>query len=392
MVENMRLLHTSDWHLGRTFHGASLLESQRKVLAEIIDITRERQIDAVLISGDIYDRALPHVDAVKLCNWALRELAQTGAKIVMTSGNHDSASRLNFGADLLDAAGLHIYADLERMLTPVVLDAADHQVAVYGVPYLEPRMVMDQLGVEKATHESVVAAAIGRINEDLDRRRAAGNSVVSISMAHLFAAGGLGCDSERELSTGNLDVVPVELFEHFDYTALGHLHGRQKVREHVRYSGSPLAYSFSEAKQIKGVWIINTTADGLGEVEEVLLSVPKPLVILRGELETLLADPELEYAVDAWCQITLTDKERPADAMNRLRERFVDTVVLNFDPQGVEDKDQPSSYAQRLAKAATTEELVDDFIEHVRERAADEAEKELVRSVITSTREAKANL
>ncbi|WP_313812123.1 exonuclease SbcCD subunit D [Glutamicibacter sp.] len=387
----MRLLHTSDWHLGRTFHGASLLDAQRTVLSEIIEITRERQIDAVLISGDIYDRALPHVDAVKLCNWALRELAATGAKIVMTSGNHDSASRLSFGAELLDAAGLHIYADLDRMIAPVILEAADHRVAIYGIPYLEPRMVMDQLGVEKATHESVVKAAIARIDKDLEERRSSGTEVVSVSMAHLFAAGGVGSDSERELSTGNLDVVPVELFEHFDYTALGHLHGRQKVREHVRYSGSPLAYSFSEAKQIKGVWIINTTVEGLGEIEEVQLSEPKHLVILRGELEALLADPELEYAVDAWCQITLTDKERPADAMNRLRERFPDTVVLNFDPQGVDAKDQPSSYAQRLAKASSTEELVDDFVEHVRERAADEAEKELVRSVILSTREAKVS-
>ncbi|MCZ4148227.1 exonuclease SbcCD subunit D, partial [Escherichia coli] len=110
----MRLLHTSDWHLGRTFHGASLIEAQRAVLQEIIDITISQQVDVVLISGDIYDRALPHVDAVQLCNWVLRELRATGASIVITSGNHDSASRLGFGADLLDSAGVHIIADTQR--------------------------------------------------------------------------------------------------------------------------------------------------------------------------------------------------------------------------------------------------------------------------------------
>ncbi len=387
----MRLLHTSDWHLGRTFHGASLLESQRAVLQEIIDITRERSIDAVLIAGDIYDRALPHVDAVKLCNWALRELAGTGARIIMTSGNHDSASRLNFGADLLDAAGVHIIADLERMLQPAVLDAQDHRVAIYGIPYLEPRMVMDQLGVQKATHQAVVAAAITRVDEHLAQLRAEGSPVVSVSLAHLFAAGGVGSDSERELSTGNLDVVPVELFEHFDYSALGHLHGRQQVRGHVRYSGSPLAYSFSEANHKKGVWIIETGPQGIAGIEEVLLGVPKRLVILRGELQQLLDDPDLGYAVDAWCQVTLTDPERPAEAMQSIRSRFPDTVVLNFDPQGVEDKEKPSSYAQRLAKAASTEEVVQDFIEHVRERAADEAERGILQSVIQRTREAQVS-
>ncbi|MFJ2618060.1 exonuclease SbcCD subunit D [Glutamicibacter sp. NPDC087344] len=384
----MRLLHTSDWHLGRTFHGASLLESQRTVLQEIIDITREQEIDAVLIAGDIYDRALPHVDAVKLCNWALRELAATRARIIMTSGNHDSASRLNFGADLLDAAGVHIFADLERMLQPAVLEGPDHQVLIYGIPYLEPRMVMDQLGVEKASHQAVVEAAINRIDEHLEQRRAEGTAVVSVAMAHLFAAGGVGSDSERELSTGNLDVVPVELFEHFDYAALGHLHGRQQVRENVRYSGSPLAYSFSEVKQTKGVWILETTAQGVVNIDEVRLSVPKRLVILRGELQQLLDDPELEYAVDAWCQVTLTDPERPAEAMQSIRARFPDTVVLNFDPQGAQAKEKPQSYAERLAKATSTEEVVGDFIEHVRERAADEAERTVLLSVIQRTREA----
>ncbi|WP_417364717.1 exonuclease SbcCD subunit D [Glutamicibacter arilaitensis] len=387
----MRLLHTSDWHLGRTFHGASLIEAQRAVLQEIIDITINQQVDVVLISGDIYDRALPHVDAVQLCNWVLRELRATGATVVITSGNHDSASRLGFGADLLDSAGVHIIADLERMLRPVICQAEDHQVAIYGIPYLEPRMVMERLGATHASHEAVVSAAITQIQENLEQQRQAGTPVVSIAMAHLFAAGGIGSDSERELSTGNLDVVSAELFENFDYSALGHLHGRQKVKDNVRYSGSPLAYSFSEAKQIKGVWVIDTSAQGIESIQEVLLAVPKDLAILKGNLEDLLDDEQFEYAVAAWCQVTLTDRERPADAMARVRTRFPDTVVLNFAPEGGDENEKPSTYAERMAKATSTEQVVGDFMEHVRERAADEAEREVITSVIRATREAKVS-
>lgn len=391
MVGNMRLLHTSDWHLGRTFHGASLLEAQRTVLQEIINITVNQQVEVVLISGDIYDRALPHVDAVQLCNWVLRELRATGATVVITSGNHDSASRLGFGADLLDSAGVHIIADLERMLIPVVREADDHTVAIYGIPYLEPRMVMEKLGASKASHESVVRAAVEAIDENLQTLVEANKPVVSIAMAHLFAAGGYASDSERELSTGNLDVVQAELFDRFNYAALGHLHGRQKVGENIRYSGSPLAYSFSEVNQRKGVWLIDTNAQGIEAVHEILLTVPKKLAVLKGKLSDLLEDPEFEFATTAWCQVTLTDAQRPADAMTAVRTRFPDTVVLNFAPEGGEEKDGPSSYAQRMAKASSTEEVVGDFMEHVRERAADQSEREVISDVIRSTRESKVS-
>lgn len=383
----MRLLHTSDWHLGRSFHGAGLLEDQRVVLEELVDLVRTRSIDAVLVSGDIYDRALPQVDAVKLCNRILGMLRAAGATVILTSGNHDSAARLGFAAELIDAAGVHIIADTGRMASPVLLDGEDHRIAVYGIPYLEPRMVMAELEADKPTHEAVVAAAVARIERDLAERRAAsGTPLLAISMAHLFASGGLGSDSERELSVGNLDVVPAELFAPFDYTALGHLHGRQRISHTVRYSGSPLAYSFSEATQHKSVWIIDTDATGVTGIEEAMLSVPKKLAVLRGKLEDLLADDALTWAEAAWCQVTLTDADRPADAMARLRARFPDTVVLLFAP---ENSTRPAneSYATRLARAKSTEEVCTDFIDHVRHRPADEAERELVCAVIRNVRE-----
>ena len=383
----MRLLHTSDWHLGRSFHGASLLEDQRTVLEHLVDLVRRENIDAVLVAGDIYDRALPQVDAVRLCNSILSQLREAGATVILTSGNHDSAARLGFAAELIDSAGVHIIADTERMTRPVELDAGDHRIAVYGIPYLEPRMVMGELGAANLSHASVVAAAIERISADLAARRAAASQpVLGFSMAHLFAAGGVGTDSERELSVGNLDVVPVELFEPFDYSALGHLHGKQRLGERVRYSGSPLAYSFSEVNQHKAVWVIDTEASGISAITEIALPVPRKLAVLRGTLDGLLADPALEWAETAWCQVTLTDTDRPADAMARVRSRFANTVVLLFAPENP-TRDQRVSYAQRLAQAKSTAEVCTDFIDHVRHRPADDAEQELVTSVIGAVRE-----
>ena len=383
----MRLLHTSDWHLGRSFHGASLLEDQRAVLEHLVELVRRERIDAVLVAGDIYDRALPQVEAVRLSNSILGQLRAAGATVILTSGNHDSAARLGFAAELIDAAGVHIIADTGRMAQPIELDAGDHTVAVYGIPYLEPRMVMGELGAEKLSHAAVTAAAIDRIEADLQARRArAGQPVLAISMAHLFAAGGVASESERDLSVGNLDVVPVALFAPFDYSALGHLHGKQKLSETVRYSGSPLAYSFSEVNQRKAVWLIDTDATGVRGIEEIALPVPRRLAVLRGQLDELLVDPDLDWAETAWCQVTLTDADRPAEAMLRVRSRFPHTVVLLFDPQD-SGRETRISYAQRLAQAKSTHEVCTDFIDHVRHRPADEQERELVTAIIRSVRE-----
>lgn len=373
--------------MGRSFHGASLLNDQRAVLEHLVEVVREEHIDVVLVAGDIYDRALPQIDAVKLCNSILRQLRAAGATVILTSGNHDSAARLGFAADLLDASGVHIIADTERMVQPIELDAGDHQILVYGIPYLEPRMVMSELGAEKNSHSAVIAAAIQRIAEDLEARRAiATQPILAMSMAHLFAAGGFTSESERDLSVGNLDVVPVELFEPFDYSALGHLHGKQTLRPAVRYSGSPLAYSFSEVNQHKAVWIIETQTSGVEQIREVALPVPRRLAVLRGKLDHLLTDAQYTWAESAWCQVTLTDTDRPAEAMARIRTRFEHTVVLLFAPEE-STRETEISYAQRLAQAKSIDQVCEDFIDHVRYRPADEAERVLVNQVIGAVRE-----
>ncbi|MFB0833194.1 exonuclease SbcCD subunit D [Arthrobacter halodurans] len=378
----MRLLHTSDWHLGRSFHGAGLLDAQRGFIDELVRTVTERRIDVVLIAGDVYDRALPGVDVVALFDDALVRLRNAGAQVVVSSGNHDSATRLGFGGRLFAEAGLHLRTRLDEAATPAVFERDGHSVAVYALPYLEPRMVAERLGVAAPGHAPVVEAALALVREDLAERRAASAvPVAAVVLAHVFAAGGKASTSERELGVGGLDVVPVSHFAGFDYVALGHLHGHQELAEHVRYSGSPLPYSFSEAGHSKGAVLVELSADGLRHVERIEWPAPKRLAVLRGELDALLGDSALAWAEQAWCQVTLTDSERPGQAMERLRRRFPDTLVLAFEPEG-RAEGAPKTYGDRLREAEDPLGVCEGFVEHVRERRTSDAESRLLRDVL----------
>ncbi|MGK5643127.1 metallophosphoesterase family protein, partial [Streptomyces sp. URMC 126] len=267
----MRLLHTSDWHLGRSFHRVGLLDAQRAFLAHLVDTVREREVDAVLVAGDVYDRAVPPLAAVELFDEALHRLAGTGVPVVMISGNHDSARRLGVGAGLLGRAGVHLRTDPADCGTPVVLSDAHGDVAFYGLPYLEPALVRTALDARGAGHVAVLEAAMDRVRADLAGRPAGTRSVV---LAHAFVAGGAASDSERDITVGGVAAVPPEIFDGVDYAALGHLHGCQTITERVRYSGSPLAYSFSEAGHRKTMWLIDLAADGTVTGERVDCPVP----------------------------------------------------------------------------------------------------------------------
>ncbi|MBV1779696.1 exonuclease SbcCD subunit D [Paeniglutamicibacter sp. ABSL32-1] len=385
----MRILHTSDWHLGRSFHGASLLAAQREFVDRLIDTIETEAVELLLVSGDVYDRALPGVDAVQLFDESLVRLRATGVQMVITSGNHDSALRLGFGSALLEHAGLHLRTSLADIDRPAVFGRDGYSVAVYGLPYLEPRMVADALDVTAPGHPPVVEAALQKVRGDLAARRdAAGTPVHGIVLAHVFAAGGAASDSERELSIGGLDIVPTSYFSDFTYAALGHLHGRQKLAEHIRYSGSPIPYSFSEAGHRKGAWLLDIGPDGLGEVRGIDWPAAKELRILKGRIDDLLTDPAHASAQDAWCQVTLTDTHRPAGAMERLRARFPDTLVLNFEPED-RAEDPHHSYADRLAAAASPVEVCAGFVDHVRLRPLNDAEEVLVASVLEQVKSEK---
>ncbi|NKX54598.1 exonuclease SbcCD subunit D [Arthrobacter mobilis] len=375
----MRILHTSDWHLGRSFHGVGMLPAQRHFLDQLVQSVQEKSVDVVLIAGDVYDRALPGVDVVNLLSDTLARIRAAGARIIMTSGNHDSASRLGFGGAVLAHGGVHVRTRTADLAMPVELELDGALLAVYGIPYLEPRLCAEELGAEAPAHTAVMQAALERIRADLAARRNAGRAatVHSLVLAHTFASGGLTSDSERDLSIGGVGAIPLDLFDGLDYVALGHLHGRQQLSQSVRYSGSPLPYSFSEAGHRKGGYLVEFDTGGLAGVEEINWETGRRLAILKATMAELLDSPEYGWAEEAYCQITLTDNERPLRAMERLRERFPDTLVLAFEPASGPQRNT-HTYSERIAKAQDDLDICCGFLEHVRSRAADDAERRLL--------------
>ena len=342
----MRLLHTSDWHLGRTFHGESLLSEQREAVDRLVELAQDAEVDLVVIAGDLYDRAIPPADAITLFNEALVRLHDTGAKIVAIAGNHDSAARVAVADQLLEHAGVTIRGDVVRCTRPLRLDPDDGgpTVAVYPVPYLEPSLAGPLLGRLDDTDGAGATDASRRFRHHevtdhattLIRRHAASlGPVRTVVVAHTFVAGGTSSDSERDLTVGNIDLVDTSAFDGFDYVALGHLHRDQAFDNgRVAYSGTPLPYSFSEERDTKSVRIVEMDTRGLCRTEVVPLGVGRPLRTLRGAFDDLLGNPDFADAERARVRIQLTDPDLPLQAMPRLQQRFPHAVVLQHEPDG----------------------------------------------------------
>ena len=374
----MRLLHTSDWHLGRTLHGVALIEEQRGFVNWLRELAVERQVDAVLISGDVYDRAVPPTDAVTVLDEALAGLVAAGVQVVITSGNHDSAIRLGFGGALHRAAGVHLRTSPAQLADPVLLTDDAGELAVYGIPYLHPDAVMDELGAERS-HASVLRAAVTRLLADARARRV--DRVVVL--AHAFVTGGQECESERDIRVGGIGDAPASVFADVSYAALGHLHGAQRVGDRARYSGSPLAFSFSERHHVKSVALVEVDPAGEIAVELVPTPVPRRLREVRGRLAELLAldDPAL---ADAWVKAIITDPQRPMAPMERLRERWPHTLVLDFQPDGVAT--QPGAELARVSEAADPVEICAAFMEWVDATLPDRDQQCELRSVVEAVR------
>jgi exonuclease SbcD len=369
----MRLLHTSDWHLGRSFHGEGMLAHQAAYVDHLLATIEAERVDVVLVAGDVFDRALPPVDAVALAEEALVRLASSRARVVLTSGNHDSHQRLGFASRLIDTAGVHVRTHARDVGIPVVVEDGHGPVAFYGLPYLDPDHLRGPWALAQRSHEAALTEATARVRADLASRPAGTRSVV---LAHAFVAGGLACDSERDISVGGVQLVPASVFEGFSYTALGHLHGRHQISDRVRYSGSPLAYSFSEAGHRKGSWLVDLAGDGSCTAEFVDAPVPRPLARLRGRLEDLLADPQLAAAQGAWVQAVLTDPARPSQAKPRLERRFPHLLSLAFEPEGATSGGPPVG---RTASGLSDHEVTLDFVRDLRGQPADPAEAALLR-------------
>jgi DNA repair protein SbcD/Mre11 len=359
----MRLLHTSDWHLGRSLHRADLRPAQETFLDHLVDTVRAEHVDAVLVAGDVYDRAVPPVDAVRMCEDALSRLRAAGARVVLISGNHDSARRLGFGSSLFDVAGVHLRTRAEQITSPVMLEDRHGDVAVYGIPYLD--------GAGRRAAE-VLTESVAQIPDGFTRR---------VVVSHSWVTGGAVCESERDISMGGAGIVPSSVFDGFSYVALGHLHGRQTLADNIRYSGSPLPYSFSEASHRKGSWLVELDATGGARAELVPAPVYKRLTVLSDTLPELLSSPKYADFTDDFLSVTLTDPARPEGAMDALRKRFPHVLHLEYAPAGA-----GSDTRDYRARVAGRDDLsiAGEFVKHVRNTPATDSEVALFRDAFAA--------
>ena len=364
MFRAMLMLHTSDWHLGRSLHRADLRAAQAAFLDHLVDTVRAEKVDVVLVAGDVYDRAVPPVDAVGMCEDALLRLHDAGARIVLISGNHDSARRLGFGSGLLDKAGVHLRTQASSPARPVLLEDAYGPVAIYGVPYIEPQLL---------AHE------VRGIQADADARGVRRRVV----MAHGWVTGGAASASERDITVGGVGQVPAATFAGFSYAALGHLHGQQTLAPHLRYSGSPLPYSFSEANHHKGSWLVELDDQGITRAERVPAPTYRRLSLLRGRLADLLSAAEYAGFEDDFVSVTLTDPSRPEGPMDALRTRFPHILVLAFEPEGVVP--DARSYQARVAGRDDLA-IAEEFVQHVRNAPATDGERRLLTDAFEAVR------
>jgi DNA repair protein SbcD/Mre11 len=380
----MRMLHTSDWHLGRSLHRADLRAAQAAFLDHLVEVVRAERVDVVLVAGDVYDRAVPPTDSIELCEDALLRLHDTGARIVLISGNHDSARRLGFGSGLLDKTGVHLRTRLSALARPVIVEDTHGPVAVYGVPYLEPDAVREQIAEPgdpevPRGHAGVLGHAVRRINADADARGIRRRVVT----AHAWVTGGAASESERDITVGGVGQVPAELFAGFSYAGLGHLHGQQTLAPHLRYSGSPLPYSFSEATHRKGSWLVELDADGVARAERVPAPQYRRLSLLRGRLADLLSSARYTEFEDDFVSVTLTDPSRPEGPMDALRTRFPHVLVLAFEPEGAAP--DAGCYRARIA-GRDDRAIAEEFVQHVRNAPATDGERRLLSDAFEAVR------
>ncbi len=375
----MRLLHTADWHLGRTLHGASLLDAQAAVIEQLVELTRAEQPDAVIVAGDVFDRAYPPLAAVELFDEAVTQLAETGVPVVITSGNHDSAIRLGMNARVGEAAGVHIRTRLDRIASAIEVESktGGQRVAIYGVPYLDPPSAAPALGALQPSHAGVLGAAMSQIAVDRDAR----NADFVVVAAHGVVAGGQGVgDSgggvERSIDVGGVAAVPRELFVGVDYVAMGHLHRPQGLGDRVRYSGAPLAFSFDEAGDKKSVALVALQPGAAPVVELVPTPQPRAMARLRGTLEELLTADEHAPAERAWVEATLTDRLRPKLAMEQLRGRFPHILKLAHEParDGASADQSAETYGERV-RGRSELQVAERFLAEVRGGTGADAEE-----------------
>ena len=325
----MKFLHISDLHLGKRVNEFSMTEDQKYILKQILYIGEQEQTDGVLLAGDIYDKPVPSAEAVQIFDWFLTGLADRGMKVFAVSGNHDSPERVAFGAQLMQGRGVYLSPVYEGDITGIPLQDQYGELSVYLLPFVKPALVRHALENEPEaripeSYQDAVRIAVERMKIDVKKR--------NILVAHQFVTGAGRCDSE-EASVGGLDNVDGAVFDDFDYVALGHIHSPQSVgRESIRYCGTPLKYSFSEAEQIKSVTVVEMGEKGNVRISTVPLVPLRDMRKIRGTyLEVTAKSFYRDFDREDYLQVTLTDEEDVPDALQKLRIIYPNLMRLAYD-------------------------------------------------------------
>ena len=406
----MKILHTSDWHLGRMFGAVHLDDDQRAFLEWLVQFVAERKVELVVIAGDIYDRAVPRPESIPLFRNALNGMRAAGAHVVAITGNHDGADRVASYGELLDLSGIYIRGGYAALGEVIRMDFADGPLDVVPLPYLDPQLAPSEFPSEDATvadvatsaeaasptshtsateaayqrrlrrtHASVLEAAIGAAKPNLNAPR-------SLAIAHAFVGGATTTDSERTLSIGGTDQVPADLFDGFSYTALGHLHRPQYVggRSSLRYSGTPLAYSFSENHE-KSVTLLEMAPDGaLASIEQVTVPVGRSVFTVTGRIDELVAATPTDKQRASFVRAVVTDTTVVLDAKQRLSALYPHVVEIEMKPQAEDGTPLVAAGAPTSRGQLRPEQLMEMFWEDSVKQPPNDAERELLHSALTA--------
>ena len=379
----MRFMHLSDLHLGKKLNEYSLAEDQRYILQQLVALAEKQQPDAILLAGDIYDKSIPSVEAVSMFNSFLTALAALKLPVCIISGNHDSAERLDFAADLLHDSGVHIAGCYQPNVAKVVLEDAYGKVNIYLLPFIKPAMVKHYLTEDEAAKISDYHSAVAYVMEHLPLNAEERNVLV----AHQFITGAKKCDSGA-VFVGGLDNVGAEVFNAFDYVALGHIHSPQNLAEgRIRYCGTPLKYSFSECNQQKSVTFVTLGAKGELAVEEVPLTPLREVRKIKGTYaEVMQKSFYKDFPLDDdgrlrdFFQVILTDEYDVLDAAAKLRSVYKNLLQLNYDNKRTQNMQNVEADTAVVQKSPLT--LIDEFYELQNNQPLSTEQREVVQSLL----------
>lgn len=374
----MKFIHLSDLHIGKRVNEFSMLENQKDILAKILNVIDERDVDAAVLAGDIYDKAVPVAEAVQVFDWFLTKLAKMGLPVLIISGNHDSPERLSFGAELMENSRIYLSPVYDGHVKKITMQDEYGPLSFYLLPFIKPAAVRHAFPEEEIiSYEDAMKAAIGHMETDTSER--------NVLVAHQFVTGAKRCDSE-EMNVGGVDQVSVSNFDGFDYVALGHIHSPQRIgREAVRYCGTPLKYSFSEADQEKSVTIVTLKEKENLKVETVPLKPKHDMRKLKGTYRDLtLRDFYEGLNRNDYFHITLTDEDDIVDGMQKLRYYYPNLMTLSYDNRRTREEHIPGG--EMAVEQKSEMELVMEFYQQQNNQPMSGKQEKFMRELLETVK------